>query len=133
MPNNASFADFVNAWDRLLTAINNNEGDLPDLQTYQVPLESIVQELRTLGARQDSLKASLRENTKAIQGLLGRGRDQAFHLRTYLKGHLGPRNERLIEYGIRPFRAGRRAPSEPVEPPPPPVEDARGAEDAEAK
>ena len=128
MPNNSSFADFVNAWDRLLKAVENNEGDLPDLQTYQVSLEGVVQELRTLGARQDSLKASLRENTKAIQGLLGRGRDHAFHLRTYLKGHLGPRNERLIEYGIRPFRAARRVPPDPILPPPPPIEDVQETE-----
>lgn len=114
----SSFADFVNNWDRLLTSVDSRAPELPPgYEGYRDSLQGLVGELRTLGARQDSIKANLHENTKLIEGLMVKGRDLAFHLRTFLKGHYGPRNERLVEFGIRPFRGSGKA--KPAAEPPP--------------
>lgn len=123
MPEITSFADFITDWERLLTAVANNEDNLPDLDPQRVPLADILQEAKAVSTRQDASRSQLAADAKRRREIVFEGRAAASRLRAALKGHFGGHNERLVEFGARPVR--RRRTAKLVDPPlavPPPAE-----------
>jgi hypothetical protein len=120
MPEITSFADFITDWERLLTAVTNNEANLPDLGLQKVSLEDILQEAKTVSTRQDASRSQLAIDSKRRREIVFEGRAAASRLRAALKGVLGGHNEKLVEFGLRPIRRRR---SIPLVDPPLPVED----------
>jgi hypothetical protein len=120
MPKN-SMADFVTDWDGLLKRVTANSTELPDLSVYSAPLAQILE------AAKDGIAGSLahrgvkQEATQTLKEVLTQGKLAAFRLRSALKAHYGPENERLVEYNMKPVRPRVRKPaSQPaVESPPP--------------
>ena len=122
MSNASSYADYLADWERLLTAVENNEEGLPDLMVQKIPLQDLLQEARDLAASQDASKAQLRVDSKRRRALVPEGRAAASRLRAALKAHFGGHSERLVQYGIAPLRARRTLPPDPI---PIPVEIAK--------
>jgi hypothetical protein len=121
MPEINSFPDFMADWDRLITAVNNNQQSLPDLGGLLGPLEAFLNEARSVDAAKTAARAQLRQGTKRTQILKVDGRAAASRLRAALIAHFGNHNEILVEFGIVPVRT-RRVPQRPdPEPPSPPV------------
>lgn len=114
MSNASSYADYLADWERLLLAVNNNEGGLPDLMIQKEPLEELLAEAKDLGVRQDASKAQLRADSKRRRELVPEGRAAASRLRAALKAHFGGHNERLVEFGVAPLRARRTLPKDPA-------------------
>lgn len=119
MPENTSFSDFITDWERLLTAVTNNEAGLPDLSLQKASLEYILQEAKEVSTRQDASRSQLAIDSKRRREVVFEGRAAASRLRAALKGVLGGHNEKLVEFGIRPIRQRR---SIPLVDPPLPVE-----------
>jgi len=115
-----AFADLFTDWERLLTAVNVNEVDLPELSVE--PLQDVVNEVRNITARQDAHRAGLRADTRRLRELMVRGQDHALQLRSIIRGRLGPRNAKLAEFRIRILGTRRGVATEPVPPLQPPVE-----------
>ena len=114
MSNASSYADYLADWERLLTAVENNEEGLPDLMVQKIPLQDLLQEARDLAASQDASKAQLRVDSKRRRALVPEGRAAASRLRAALKAHFGGHSERLVQYGIAPLRARRTLPPDPI-------------------
>jgi hypothetical protein len=126
MQQTSSFSDFITDWERLLTAVNNNEASLPDLGPQKISLEDILQEAKDLGARQDASRSQLATDSKRRREVIFLGRAAASRLRSALKGYFGGHNEKLVEFGARPLRQRRSIPLvDPAlaleDPGPPPV------------
>jgi hypothetical protein len=114
-------ADVVAEGERLASALKLNSADLAHLQGSCVKLESYVQEMQELMVQQDTL-------TSEKQGVSGRlqqvtlATTRLIHfLRNGVKEHYGPRNEKVSQFGLIPFR-GRPRSEEGLTPPPPAVE-----------
>jgi hypothetical protein len=120
MQQTASFADFIADWERLLTAVTNNETNLPDLSAQVGSLDYILQEAKAVSARQDASRAQLAADSKRRREVTFEGRAAASRIRSALKGHFGGHNEKLVEFGVRP---GRQRRSTPLVDPPLAVED----------
>ena len=63
-----------------------------------------------------------KQDAKRLQWLLAEGRKLATFLRGGVKQRYGDRSEKLVEFGLAPFRAKAKAKTEqkpPVTPPPP--------------
>lgn len=114
MSNASSYADYLADWERLLTAVENNEEGLPDLMVQKIPLQDLLQEARDLAASQDASKAQLRVDSKRRRALVPEGRAAASRLRAALKAHFGGHSERLVQYGVAPLRARRTLPPDPI-------------------
>ncbi|HEX3129688.1 MAG TPA: hypothetical protein VH394_20300 [Thermoanaerobaculia bacterium] len=114
-----SFADFIIDWERLLTAVTNNEANLPDLGLQRISLQDILQEAKAVSTRQDASRSQLAMDSKRRREILFEGRAAASRLRAALKGALGGHNEKLVEFGLRPIRRRR---SIPLVDPPLPIE-----------
>ena len=115
----SAFSDFITDWERLITAVTNNEASLPEHEFQKRSLEDILQEAKDLGARQDASRSQLAADSKRRREVIFEGRAAAARLRSVVKGRFGGHDEKLVEYGIRPIRQRR---SIPLVDPPLPVE-----------
>lgn len=119
-----SFADYLADWERLILAVDNNGSQLPNLDLQLVPLQELLAEAKTIGARQDAARAQHATDSKRRRQIQFEGRAAASRLRAALKAHYGGHNEKLSEFGMRALRVRRASTRNPEPPPPeePPVE-----------
>lgn len=109
MPRN-SRADFIVDGNKLSAAYLANAAELPGLDALHREFSTLVTELESLGILQDAQTAAVQQTAKEIGERLTRGRLLATRLRSGVKLHLGTRTEKVIEFGIRPFRKALRLP-----------------------
>jgi len=127
MANNSSIADHLTDWQRLdrsVTATTPEELP-PGVTGLQGGLQITIIDTTQILASQDSHRAGLRGDTKLLRELLVRGQDLARQIRSMIRGHLGPRNEKLGEYRIHVLGRPRGLPPSP--PPEPLPEDVKPA------
>ena len=96
-----------------------NATDLPDLTVYRVPVEQFLEEVKARGALRKVRVGIKQQETKELQELRFEGRQKVSQLRAAIKAHLGMRNPRLLEFGMRPIGKRTRR-GEPAEEPPQP-------------
>lgn len=114
MPNNA-YSDVVTDAEGLLTASGANPSFLPSVERHRPQVEAVLGEIKTLKAAQKALTADKQKMTQDLQDALKRLKELVIFLRAAIRGDIGPRTEKLVEYGIAPLRKrGRRA--SPVDP-----------------
>jgi hypothetical protein len=116
-------------WQRLLTALQVNQAELPELENQMAQFDTLVGQAEDLFQSQAALSASKQEVSQQLVDLTAECRRLATVLRFSLKQHYGPRSEKLTEFGLQPFRGRTR---KPVPPPPPPVETAEPSTESTA-
>lgn len=111
-------------------ALAGNIEELPHLKPGLARLDELQVLLNDLTAEQARLTASRQEVSKRIAELM----DEAQKLMTFLdlgvKEHYGNRSEKLVEYGLQPFRSKPRI--RRAEPDTKPKKQKKNAADAEA-
>lgn len=108
MPKN-SHASLVTDFEELLTNVSS-EKDLPDLTAFRAPLEQLMNEIKARGALRKVRIGIKQQETQELKELMTKAKEAASRLRLAIKSHLGPKNERLLTFGIQPVRK----PSKPV-------------------
>jgi hypothetical protein len=118
----SSQTEIVAHWERMLTAAAEQAENLGDAQATVDKLQGYLEEARTVFALQERATADRQEASKRIVTILRAGERAATLLRFLLKDRLGYDNERLVQFGMRPFRGVRRLlkPKEPTQPSPEP-------------
>ena len=119
MPNNSSFADLVLDQEKLLRAFEDNAVILAPAEPQRDAVASNLSLLYAVKGTQDSFAAQRQQTTQELGALMHQTREDARRLRALVKGLLGTRNERLVQFQVAPNRS--RVRSKPA-PPPPPVE-----------
>ena len=71
-------------------------------------LQAKLDELRDLIARKKEARALAQRCTQLIHEVVADGRIKAICLRNALKNELGPRSERLVQFGVTPMRKRSR-------------------------
>lgn len=105
-----SRADFIVDGKKLSAAYQANAPDLPGLEALHQEFAILVGEVETLSIQQEAQTAAVQQTAKDIEDRVTRGRLIATRLRNGVKLHLGTRTEKVIEFGIRPFRKPARPP-----------------------
>lgn len=113
-----TYAEIIAGWRDLTAGLTANGADLTHLNTHRQLLLSLMEQSTELAAQQAVHAAAKQDVSRQIQDVLDQGQKLATYLRTGVKQHYGNRSEKLVEFGLQPFR-GRRL---PVSPPTPPVE-----------
>ena len=103
----------------LLNACRENEAVLPDLTTERTFLELSLGRATTLWERQESFTAARQETTQLLQEALQDCREAAEKLRDLVKGKIGRRNERLVQFKVAPLRKQARKVAAVKQPSPP--------------
>lgn len=90
------------------TALTANSAELPMLELPRVRLEAMNAELKDLTAQQASLTAGKQEVSKRIADLVQAARKLLTFVDVVVKQHYGNRAEKLVEFGVQPFRSQPR-------------------------
>ena len=101
----------------LSATMDANKDQLPHLEPFRVKLAGVVTQALDATKEKAALKASKQESSKKLQRLLSDGQRLANVVRTAVKEHFGPREEKVVEFGVQPFR-GRKAKAAAATPPP---------------
>lgn len=118
MPNINSFADLFRDWDQLLLAFVDSADVLAPAEPQRADLEKTRTALRDLKARQESHTALRQQMTQEVSDLVQQGREEARRLRGMVKGLMGTKNERLVQFKVAPIRGRSRKLQKPAQPPP---------------
>ena len=109
MPNNA-YSDVTTDAEQILTSTSANPDLKPIVEKHRPPIEESLEEIKNLKALQKTLTADKQKATQDLQASLKRLKERLIFLRAAIRGDIGPRTEKLVEYGIAPLRQrGRRA------------------------
>jgi hypothetical protein len=100
----------VAGWEITLQGVEANAAELQYLELQRTELEHIEGQFKDLLAQQGVLTASKQETTKQLQELFRRGETVVNFLRTGVRQHYGKDSEKLIEFGLQPFRGRTRVP-----------------------
>jgi hypothetical protein len=104
---------------RLSVTMEANKEELPQLEPFRLKLGGIVTRSLDVSQQQAAFTASKQEASKQLRRLLTEGQRVADVIRTVVKDHFGPREEKIAEFGVQPFR-GRKVKT-PTETPPTPT------------
>lgn len=97
-------------------ALRTHAAEVPHLEPVRVRLEVMLEELSELTQLQTRLTFERQETTRRIEEILDQLCKTGNFLKVGLREHLGTTNEKLVAFGLQPFRGRRRAkPTEAVE------------------
>jgi len=113
--NNHTYDATFGSWRRLLKPfLNKNE--VPHVDGHVARLTAVLTRVDEIEGQQASLTAAKQEMSQELKGLVVEGRKIAAFIRTVLRDHHGRKAEKLVEYGLQPFRGNKPAKGEePVE------------------
>jgi hypothetical protein len=110
-----TYGETLTGWQELAASLEVNASDFPHLETQRQRLAELLKQAQLLSSQQAALTASKQDVSKQLLAVIDEGRKLATFLRVGIRQRYGTRAEKLIEFGLRPFR-GRRRPAE-TEPP----------------
>ena len=122
-----TYAGILGALTRLDAALDANAAELGHLDGARQRFAVMLSELHQAAQEQAALTASKQEASRRVLRLLTETQRTATGIRSLLKEFYGIRSEKLVEFGIQPFRGRfRRAdpdgPETPVPSPSPEIE-----------
>src|SRR5215213_4783332 len=103
-------ANILLEWEKLRAAYKANASALSGFEPLLQELEAFETEVRALGIQQDAQQGAVQQTAKEIEERVKRGTLVAARLRHAAKAVYGTRTEKMLEFGIRPFRKPVRAP-----------------------
>jgi len=106
----------LNGWQELASSLSANTAEIPHLEGHRTRLADLLKQAQDLTTQQAALTASKQEVTKKLQGVMDEGKKVATFLRVGVRQHYGTRAEKLLEFGLRPFRGLRQKKSDPSTP-----------------
>ena len=107
----------IHGWELTGTAVNANADEVPQLVPALPRLQELTVQARNLWSQQAALNASKQEINRMLRQVLRDGDAVTDFIRTGARAHYGAGSEKLVEFGVQPFR-GRNAKSEPEAPTP---------------
>lgn len=108
-----SIPDFTDDWQQLLGAYVANASELQSVESLSQELTTTLAELQELGVQEKASRSERQQFTKRRQEAMARGKELASRLRAGVKSVYGPKSEKLVEFGVKPFRRRTRKEKEP--------------------
>lgn len=106
------YMNTVNGWDKMDTAVTANNQQVSHLEVILPKLRDRSQRARSLYAQYAAMMAAKQEVWKELQQVLEEGASVMRFLKEGVKDHYGKDNEKLVEFGVQPFRGIKRKRSE---------------------
>jgi hypothetical protein len=111
-------ADLLDTAERLLMGLNANTADLGHLNGSREKLAGMLEQMRELLLQQSVFTASKQDSSRQLEQLFRNSAKLITVLRKAVAEHYGSENEKVVEFGLKPFRSRRRPAAAPVTPPP---------------
>ena len=122
MANNpSSYGEFLREGERFAQGIAANAEELPHLELFREPLQGLLDAVRNLTTQQGVAAAEKQEITRQLREAFLSGTKLLAFMRKGVQQTYGTQGEKLVEFGLVPFRSRLRRPApaaQPVLPPP---------------
>lgn len=102
------YMNAVNGWDQMASSLTANNDQVAHLEVGVPKLQERSQLARSLSAQYAALRAAKQEVWKELQRVLEEGEAEMRYLREGVRAHYGKRSEKLVEFGVQPFRGIKR-------------------------
>jgi hypothetical protein len=109
-----TYKGVLGAWEQLHTMLETNKEELPMFELSRVQFAEFLAKAKEAAQRQAIHTAGKQESSKELKELITEGERVATLLRQGLKTRYGIRSEKLVEFGLQPFR-GRPRKAKPEE------------------
>jgi hypothetical protein len=109
----ATFAEHMTEWDSLLVTVAANAAELGYLEEFRAQLAVALQGAREASTRQATFRAQVQQASRDLEEFMAQGRDAATRLRNGIRVRYGLKNEKLVEFRMKPRRKPQRAPEQP--------------------
>jgi hypothetical protein len=114
------YADHIKEWEDLTTSLLPSATEAPQIEIQRATLQAMLERVKSLTGQQATFQAQKQEVSSQLGTLMAEGRRLSSVLRATVKQHYGIRNEKLIQFGIQPFRGRKVKPTPPPEDTPAP-------------
>jgi hypothetical protein len=121
MPSETTYTGKLGELQRINSALAANSGDLPDLEGSRNKLAGMQTQAQDAVKRQAELRAEKQELSRQLRTIFNESDRMVNVMRKALKAHYGIRSEKLVEFGVQPFRGRKAKPVEGTPPPPDPT------------
>lgn len=108
MPKNAQ-QTILGSLQQLNAALAANSSELSNLEAQRQQFDYMVGRTLEVFTRQAALTAQKQETSQELQDLLTESSRLSTVLRLAIKAHYGIRAEKLVEFGMQPFRGRKLA------------------------
>ena len=113
------YLNVLNGWEQVAAAQEANAAEIPHMEAALAKLRGLLEQARNLTKQQDSLTAGKQEVSKQLRKTIREGQRLVNFMRVGAQEQLGPDSEKLVEFGVQPFRGrARKATTKPPEKPP---------------
>jgi hypothetical protein len=85
-------------------AVEANRQELPHLEESLVKIDGVLSDAKNLTAEQASLTAAKQKVSKRLAERMREGESVMAFVDTCVRQHYGNRSEKLVEFGLQPFR-----------------------------
>lgn len=89
---------------RILVTLAENAATLPDISAERAVLERELTAVEDAKSRQDSFVGGKQRATQEMREAFGRAREAFLQLQSAAKFKLGPHNEKLVSFQVKPLR-----------------------------
>ena len=128
MARETTYKGILGDWEQLHQILVENSAELPHLEASRIKLEGFLKQGLEIAAKQAMLRAEKQDSSQQMKGVILNGQRLVKVLRLAVREHYGIRSEKLVAFGIPPFR-GRKlkakpdpeGPGTPTETPDPPA------------
>jgi hypothetical protein len=107
MSRETTYKGILGDWEQLHQILVENSAELPHLEASRVKLEGFLKQGLEIAAKQSMLRAEKQDASQRMKVLIVDGQRLANVLRLSVREHLGIRSEKLVAFGVPPFR-GRK-------------------------
>ncbi|HXU44047.1 MAG TPA: hypothetical protein VN783_00860 [Thermoanaerobaculia bacterium] len=109
MNDSSSLAGRLRHWELLVNTSLPLLDELPQVREAHAQLTELIGGIKGHADHEQSLRGQITKSVAERSALEEAARAARAKLATSLRGHFGPQNEQLLEFGIPVSRAGRRA------------------------
>jgi len=100
----------INGWAQIIAGATAIPDETKTLELGVIRLKELHTRVSTLSAQQAALTTTKQESTKELRRLLREGDALADFLRTGARAHFGADSEKMIQFGMQPFRGRKLSP-----------------------
>jgi len=104
----------VAGWEVTSTGVALNQPQLQHLDGHRIQLQESTVQFKELSTQFNALTTSKQEVNKEMQALFRRMETLVAYLRTAVRQHYGKDSEKLIEFGVQPYRGKTPSPKAPL-------------------
>jgi len=94
----------LSIWDRLVAAVSKNIKKIPPLERELEILKQALAEVREAKKRQIELRVAAQQATRDLEAAMEKANEAAVRLNQGVLGLYGSKDEKLTEFGLRPWR-----------------------------